>query len=230
MRLLLVEDEEALAGAIRRGLEKAHYKVDWAEDGTTGFNLACENRYSAIILDVMLPGMDGWTICKRLRTRRDNTPILMLTARDEVEDRVKGLELGADDYLPKPFAFPELRARVAALLRREQMHKSRSIRIGDLEIDTKTRQVRRAGTVVALTPREYDLLEALAAHEGRLISREMILERIWMDDQSNSNTVEVHIASLRRKIDAPFDVKLIHTVHRQGYVLRGPQSEESVPS
>lgn len=227
MRLLLVEDEEALAGAIRQGLEKAHYRVDWAEDGNTGFNLACENRYSAIILDIMLPGMDGWTLCKRLRTRRDTTPILMLTARDEVEDRVKGLEMGADDYLPKPFAFPELRARVAALLRREQMHKGRIIKINDLEIDTKTRQVRRAGAMINLTPREYELLEALASNEGRLISREMIQERIWMDDQSSSNTVEVHIASLRRKIDSQSEHKLIHTVHRQGYILRNTPDGEA---
>jgi two-component system copper resistance phosphate regulon response regulator CusR len=226
MRLLLVEDEEALARAIRQGLEKANYRVDCAEDGETGFNFACENRYSVIILDIMLPGMDGWTICKRLRAQRDTTPILMLTARDEVEDRVKGLELGADDYLPKPFAFPELRARISALVRREQLNKSRIIKVADLEVDTKTRQVRRGGNLITLTPREYELLEALAGNTGRLVTREMIQERIWMDEQSSSNTVEVHIASLRRKVDANAAVKLIHTVHRQGYVLRVPLESE----
>jgi two-component system copper resistance phosphate regulon response regulator CusR len=149
----------------------------------------------------------------------------MLTARDEVEERVRGLELGADDYLAKPFAFSELLARVRALLRRDKVHRTRVIRIADLEIDTTARRVRRGGAKIPLTPREYALLEALAANEGRTITREAILEQIWRDDESYSNTVSFHVASLRKKIDAGHDPKLIHTVHGIGYVLRDPKAE-----
>jgi len=225
-RILLIEDEAPLAGIVKRGLEKERYSVDWCEDGAEGFKRAVEGEgeYQVILLDLMLPGMDGLTLCRRLRERRDHTPILMLTARDEVEDRVRGLETGADDYLPKPFDFKELRARVQALLRRSAMHKGRVIRLADVEIDTAARQVRRAGREVALTPREYDLLEALARREGQVLSRETIQANVWADPDSASNTVEVHVGALRRKIDsgrAEGD-RLIHTVHRQGYVLRRP--------
>ena len=226
-RILLIEDEAALASVVRRGLEKARYAVDWSADGAEGFRRTCEEEYDLVILDLMLPGMDGWTVCRRMRTRRDATPVLMLTALDEVEDRVKGLDLGADDYLPKPFEFSELRARVAALLRRGRVHKARVIRISDLELDTQQRQVRRDGREVALTPREYDLLEALAAHEGQTVSREMIAERVWREPDVSPNTIEVHIGALRRKVDAgrPAADKLIHTVHRQGYALRRPTGD-----
>lgn len=226
MRILLIEDEAALAAAVKRGLEKARYTVDWAADGAEGFQRTYEGTYDLVILDLMLPGMDGWTICRRMRTRRDATPVLMLTALDEVEDRVKGLELGADDYLPKPFDFSELRARVGALLRRNSVNKGRVIRVADVEIDTQTRQVRRAGREVALTPREYDLLEVLAANEGQTISRERIAERVWSDPDTSPNTIEVHVGALRRKIDAgrAAESRLIHTVHRQGYVLRNPDA------
>jgi DNA-binding response OmpR family regulator len=225
MRILLIEDDEVIAERIKSGLEKARFTVDVAWDGETGLEMAREGPYALLILDLMLPGRDGLSVCEALRLRRNPLPILMLTARGGVEDRVQGLNTGADDYLPKPFAFNELLARVRALLRRDQVHKSRVIQIGDLEIDSSTRQVRRGGQELPLTPREYALLEALARNEGRPITREHILERVWGDDESYSNTVSFHVASLRKKVDADHAVKLIHTVHGVGYILRGPESE-----
>ena len=225
MRILLIEDEPEIAAVIRRGLEEARYTVDVAEDGATGLDLALKGSYSLIILDLMLPGIDGWQICQRLRARRNAVPILMLTARDAVDDRVRGLEMGADDYLPKPFAFKELRARIHALLRRDKIHKGKTLRIADLEIDTELQRVTRAGQEVPLTQREYLLLEALATREGHVLTREMIQERVWRDDESYSNTVDVHISSLRKKIDVDHEVKLIHTAHGRGYLLRGPDTD-----
>jgi Response regulators consisting of a CheY-like receiver domain and a winged-helix DNA-binding domain len=225
MRLLLVEDERPLGNLIRQGLEQAGYKVEWATDGDQGALLATEGGFDLVILDVMLPGRDGWSICQSLRARRDPVPILMLTARDAVDDRVKGLELGADDYLTKPFDFKELRARVRALLRRGNVNRARVIRVGDLEIDTVSRRVSRGGSEISLTAREYALLETLAASEGRILDRETILARAWPDpDGSGSNTVDVYIWMLRKKIDADRSVKLIHTVHGRGYVLRDDHS------
>jgi DNA-binding response OmpR family regulator len=225
MRILLIEDDEVIAERIKVGLERAHFSVDLAADGETGLQMAKEGPYALLILDLMLPGRDGWRVCEALRLRRNPLPILMLTARGGVEDRVRGLNAGADDYLPKPFDFNELLARVRALLRRDHIHKSRVIQIADLEIDPSTRQVRRGGRELLLTPREFTLLEALARNEGRALTREHILERVWGNDESYSNTVSFHIASLRKKIDAEYTVKLIQTVHGIGYALRGPESE-----
>lgn len=223
----MVEDEAPIAAVVRKGLERAGYSVEIAVDGTEGLTRAQEGGWSLILLDWMLPGYDGLEICRLLRSRRDRTPILMLTAREGVADRVKGLEMGADDYLPKPFAFEELLARVRALLRREGVHKGSLIRVRDLELDTTTRQVLRGGEELVLTPREYSLLEALAKNEGRPLTREMILERVWDDEgRTGSNTVDVYITMLRRKIDADTDIKLIHTVHGVGYVLRRPPEHE----
>lgn len=226
-RLLLIEDEALLARLIVQGLEMARYEVDWCANGAEGFTRACEGGYAVILLDLMLPGLDGWSICRRLRDRRDTTPILMLTALEEVEERVRGLEMGADDYLPKPFAFDELKARVAALIRRDRAQRRRRLRIADLEIDTQAREVTRAGKTLFLTPREYDLLEALAGREGYVVSREAVLA-LWGDNESGSNTVDVHLAALRRKIDANRSEakKLIHTVHRRGYTLRDPDRKD----
>jgi DNA-binding response OmpR family regulator len=226
LRILLVEDETPIANVVRRGLEEQRFAVDVAEDGEAGLQMALRNGYDLLILDLMLPGRDGWSVCRELRQRRSVVPILMLTARDEVEDRVRGLETGADDYLTKPFAFQELLARVRALLRRDKLHRTRTIRVADLEIDTAACRVTRHGRDVHLTRREYSLLEALAANEGRVMSRDVILERVWRDEESYSNTVDVHIALLRKKIDAGHEVKLIQTVHGMGYVLRGPETEE----
>ena len=223
MRILVIEDDTALTRVIRRGLEQQHHSVDSAEDGARGLEMARNSTYGLIILDLLLPTMDGWTICDRLREAGDHTPILMLTAQGTVDDRVRGLRMGADDYLPKPFAFPELMARVEALLRRDKVHKARIIRVADLEIDTGARRVTRAGVEIRLSHREYELLDALASNEGRVLTREAIQERIWMDDESYSNTVDVYIGFLRKKIDAAHDVKLIHTVRGAGYSLRRPE-------
>lgn len=225
MKILLIEDEEPIADVIRRGLEEAHYQVDVAHDGEAGLKRALSDSYALLLLDLMLPGRDGWSICRELRTRRQTLPILMLTARDSVQDRVQGLEMGADDYLPKPFDFSELLARVRALLRRDRLHKTRTFRIADLEIDTGSHQVTRAGREISLTRREYTLLEALAANEGRVLTRELIQNRVWDNDESYSNTVDVHIGVLRKKIDSGHAVKLIHTVHGLGYTLKRPDPE-----
>lgn len=225
MRILLVEDEKAIASVIRRGLESARFEVDVASDGEEGLTLALARDYAVIILDLMLPKRDGWSVCEELRNRRVLTPILMLTARDGAQDKVRGLETGADDYLAKPFDFSELVARVRALLRRDKIHRTRTIRVADLEIDTVAGIVRREGKEIHLTRREFTLLEALAANEGRVLTREAILDRVWMDEESYSNTVDVHIGLLRKKVDAGRDVRLIHTVHGVGYTLRAPDTE-----
>jgi two-component system copper resistance phosphate regulon response regulator CusR len=226
MKILLIEDEPEIAAVIRQGLEEARYAIDTADNGATGLDLALRESYALIILDLMLPRVDGWQVCQRLRARRNTVPILMLTARDAVDDRVRGLEIGADDYLPKPFAFRELKARVHALLRREMIHKGKTLRIADLEIDTGTQRVTRAGREILLTQREYLLLEALATREGRVLSRDTIQQQVWRDDDSYSNTVDVHVSALRKKIDLDREVRLIHTVHGRGYVLKGSDSEE----
>jgi DNA-binding response OmpR family regulator len=220
MRILVVEDEEAIASVLKRGLEEAGYVVTVAVDGKLGLELASTRPYHLVILDLMLPGIDGMSICREIREARNSVPILMLTARDAVDDRVTGLEIGADDYLPKPFEFKELLARVHALLRRDKLHKARKIQVADLEIDTAAHSVRRGGKEIALSPREYDLLEALASQEGRVLTREVIQERVWMAEDSFSNTVDVYVGSLRKKIDAGQRQKLIRTVHGVGYVLK----------
>ena len=201
------------------------YAIDTAASGEQALALAFVNDYDVAILDLGLPDLDGLDVCRAIRQRSD-VLILMLTARGTVEDRVQGLEIGADDYLRKPFAFPELLARVRALLRRDKKHKTRVIRIADLEIDTGQWRVQRAGVEIKLTPREYELLEALASHEGQVLTRETIQERIWMDDESYSNTVDVHIGQLRKKIDTGHDVKLIQTIRGIGYALYRPETTE----
>jgi len=225
MRILLVEDEAPIAEVVARGLTQAGYVVETTADGRAGLEQAENRRFALILLDVMLPGLDGWQVCARLREQQITTPILMLTARDAVSDRVRGLENGADDYLPKPFDFAELLARIHALLRRDRLHKTRVIQVDDLTIDTNLRHVSRAGQEISLTPREYSLLEALAGHEGQTLSREVILERVWLDDESYSNTVDAYIRLLRRKIDADHPVKLLQTVHGVGYRLCAPSAE-----
>ncbi len=226
MRILLVEDDAAIARAVKRGLEQARFQVDHAANGRIGLEMALEREYAVLILDVMLPELDGWQVCEELRACRSRVPILMLTARDALEDRVKGLETGADDYLPKPFAFPELVARVHALIRRDRMHRTRNVRVADLEIDTTQRRVTRAGVTIGLSQREYELLEALAANEGRILSREVIHERVWQDEEGFSNVVDVYVGLLRKKIDAGHEEKLIHTVRGVGYTLRRTETGE----
>lgn len=220
MKILLVEDDEALAAAIARVLSDEGHAVSWAADGEEGYLAARAEGFDVVLLDVMLPKRDGWRVVADLRAARINVPVLMLTARDEVKDRVRGLNLGADDYLPKPFDPAELLARVHALGRRDKVHKSAKIVVADLEVDRETHRVVRAGRELALTRREYDLLEALALNQGRILSRETIQERVWGDDRKHSNTVDVFVATLRKKVDVPFEHRLIHTVVGFGYVLR----------
>ena len=228
MRVLLVEDEEGIAEAVRRGLEKAGYRVDATPSGEEGVALACSGQYSLLILDLMLPDIDGCEACRRLRRARCAIPVLMLTARDAVYDRVFGLEAGADDYLIKPFDFSELLARVRALLRRDKVHRSRVIEIADLMMDTTARRVTRGGRDVALSPREYALLETLALAEGRVLTREILQETVWVDEEVYPNTVDVYIGHLRRKMDQGSSAKLIHTIHGVGYRLEAPNPEQQL--
>lgn len=220
MKALLVEDERPLGLAVTRVLTDAGFQVSWTTDGSRGYDAALNEEYDVMVLDVLLPHKNGWDICRDLREAKRTVPILMLTALDELSDKVRGLQIGADDYLPKPFEVPELVARVQALVRRDKVNRSLITRIDDLEIDRSKRTVTRAGKEVRLTRREYDLLEALASNEGRVLSRQTIQERVWTDDESFSNTVDVFIGTLRKKIDTGFEKKLIHTVHGFGYVLR----------
>jgi DNA-binding response OmpR family regulator len=220
MKILVIEDDAGISTMIRRGLEDERYQVDIARDGARGLELARTNEYGIIVLDLMLPKMDGWQVCERLRSTRNQTPILMLTARDSIDDRVKGLDAGADDYLPKPFDFKELLARLRALSRRERVHRARLIKISDLEIDTAGRRVTRAGQEVRLSHREFELLEALASNEGRVLDRQTIQERVWLNEDVYSNMVDVYIGTLRKKIDAGHADKLIRTIHGIGYSLQ----------
>lgn len=220
MKLLVIEDDLEIASAIREGLEDAGFVVQVVRDGERGLRVALNGKFSLIILDLMLPSLDGTAICRELREARNSTPILMLSARDTLRDRVTGLELGADDYLGKPFQFEELLARIRALLRRDKIIKSSEIKVDDLLIDTAARVVYRAGKEIVLTQREYTLLEALAAREGQVLTRDTIQHAVWTDEFSTSNTVDVHVRNLRKKIDGDYPRKLIHTIVGAGYSLR----------
>jgi len=223
MRILVVDDDRRLCTIVKRGLLEEAYAVDLAYDGEEGEYLAEVNPYDLIILDIMLPNKDGIQVCRELRAKKVNTPILMLTAKDTVEDRVKGLDTGADDYLIKPFAFSELLARVRALLRREGMAKSPELQVGDLTLNTLTRQVWRGQRPIELTTKEYVILEYLMRHPNVVVTRTMIEEHAWdYDFDSLSNLVDVYIRRLRRKIDDEKDDGLIQTVRGAGYRLKAP--------
>jgi heavy metal response regulator len=220
MRVLVVEDERRIADFIRRGLSEQGYAVDVASDGEEALDWPAVAEFDAILLDVMLPVRDGIEVCRVLRQRGVQTPILMLTARDAVEDRVLGLDSGADDYLVKPFAFAELLARLRALTRREPSRLGAVLRVADLELDTTTREASRDGRPIALTTKEYALLEYLMRHPNQVLTRTMIAEHVWNYDFDNvTNVIDVHIRNLRRKIDDAFEVKLIQTVRGAGYRL-----------
>lgn len=220
MHILIVEDEKKTSAFISRGLSESNFTTDVAENGRDGLELALNRDYDLIILDVMLPGMDGWEVLKRLRDRGKDTPVLFLTVLDGVEERVKGLELGADDYLTKPFAFSELLARIHTILRRGPVRTPEVLRVADLEIDFPAHRVMRAGKRIDLTPKEFALLSLLARRSGEVLSRTRIAERIWdIDFDSDTNVVDVHMRRLRLKVDDPFEKKLIHTVRGIGYVL-----------
>jgi two-component system copper resistance phosphate regulon response regulator CusR len=220
MRILIVEDEEKTAKFLSKGLTENTFAVDVAATGTEGLKLAMDNAYGLILLDIMLPGIDGWEILRSLRARGKETPVIFLTARDAVQERVKGLELGADDYLIKPFAFSELLARIHSILRRGPALKSSVLQVADLELDTQALRASRAGSRLDLTPKEFALLSLLLSRTGEVLSRTRISEQIWnMSFESETNVVDVHMRRLRAKVDDPFEKKLIHTVRGLGYVL-----------
>ncbi len=226
MRILVVEDDRAVASFLRKGLEAEHYAVDVAVEGKEGLSLAEAVDYDMMLLDLMLPGMDGWDLLKRLRARKKELPVLILTGRTGVEERVRGLDLGADDYLTKPFAYRELAARVRALLRRGQRPPELKLKTADLELDRVDRVARRGGTILDLTPKEFALLEYLMRNAGRAVTRAMIIEHVWdFSFDTMTNIVDVYINYLRKKVDASFEPKLIETVRGTGYRLSLGQEE-----
>jgi two-component system OmpR family response regulator len=221
MRILVVEDETKMASLLKRGLEEEGHAVDVAANGTDGLWAATENDYDAIVLDVMLPEMDGFAVCRELRAGGRWAPVLMLTARDDVRDRVEGLDAGADDYLVKPFSFSELLARVRALLRRGAGERPAELVVGDLTLDPATRRVDRGSVEVALTPKEFALLELFMRHPGEVLTRTRIIEHVWdFAFGGDSNVVDVYVRYLREKVDRPFDRASIETVRGSGYRLR----------
>jgi two-component system OmpR family response regulator len=226
MRVLVVEDEVKMAGLLTRGLQEEGYAVDVARTGSEALWLGTENPYDAIVLDLMLPDLDGFEVCRQLRAGGRWAPVLMLTARDGVPDRVAGLDAGADDYLTKPFSFTELFARLRALLRRGARERPAVLRVGDLDLDPATKRVSRAGAPVELTPREFALLEYFVRHAGDVLSRTRIIEHVWdFAYDGDSNVVDVYVRYLREKIDRPFGRDSIETVRGAGYRLREEPSD-----
>ena len=222
MHILVVEDDPRIAAFVTTGLEESGYTAAVAHDGEDGFLAARYNDFDLIVLDLMLPKMDGLEVARKLRAAGKATPILMLTARDTERDKIRGLDVGADDYLTKPFSFGEFLARVRALLRRDTLTRASIMRIDDLELDTVARQVRRGGRDVALSAREYALLEYLVHHAGQILTREQLAAHVWSDAEVESNVIDVYVRYLRQKVDAPFGTPLIHTVRGVGYTLRAP--------
>jgi two-component system, OmpR family, copper resistance phosphate regulon response regulator CusR len=227
MRMLLIEDERKVADVIVRGLRAERYAVDVAHDGDTGWHMASSCDYDVVVLDLMLPGLSGTEVLRRLRRQQSQAAVLVLTARDATGDKVENFEAGADDYLTKPFAFAELLARIKALLRRPPTGRSHVLRVADLELDRLGQQVRRAGRRIELTSKEYALLEYLMAHSGRVLTRTMILEHVWDESfEGLTNIVDVYVRHLREKVDVPCPRKLIRTVRGAGYCL----SDEEDPA
>ncbi len=227
MRILVVEDDPGISGFIKKGLTEEQYAVDVCGDGQEGEYWAAANEYDAIVLDIMLPKKDGISVCQKLRKQGMTTPILMLTAKDTVEDKVQGLDAGADDYLSKPFSFDELLARIRALLRRSQRYKTKTLKVADLEMDPVAHRVIRAGREIALTGKEYALLEYLMRNRGNIMTETNIIEHVWdMDYDPGTNVVNVYIHHLRSSIDKNHAVKLIHTVRGVGYVIKETAESE----
>lgn len=221
MRILVIEDEKKVAEFIGNGLAEEGYAVDAAHDGEQGYFLATTSEYDIILLDVMLPKIDGITLCTKLRAEDCQTPILMLTAKDAVKDKVRGLDAGADDYVTKPFAFEELLARIRSLLRKKYLHQGTRFQVDDLVLDTATHTVTRAGAVIPLSVKEYALLEYLMGNAGSVVTRAMISEHVWdINFDTFTNVIDVYISYLRNKIDKGRKTRLIHTVRGRGYVLK----------
>lgn len=227
MKILVVEDEPKTGDYLKQGLVEAGFVVDLIRDGTDGLHFALSEAYDMVILDVMLPGLDGWQVLQGIRKAGKDMSVLFLTARDQVDDRVKGLELGADDYLVKPFAFAELLARVRTLLRRGGQSKEAAVlRAADLELDLLRRRVVRAGSRIDLTAKEFALLELLLRRQGEVLPRSLIASQVWdMNFDSDTNVIEVAIRRLRAKVDDKFEPKLIHTVRGMGYMLEAPECD-----
>jgi two-component system copper resistance phosphate regulon response regulator CusR len=224
MKILIVEDEQKTGDYLKQGLSEASFVVDLARDGVDGMHLALSENYDLVVLDVMLPGLDGWGVLRAIRDAGKNMPVLFLTARDQVEERVKGLELGADDYLVKPFAFSELLARVRSLLRRGKAMEPEVLKAADLELDLLRRRVTRAGRRIELTAKEFALMELLMRRQGEVLPRSLIASQIWdMNFDSDTNVIEVAVRRLRAKVDDDFEPKLIVTVRGMGYVLEIPE-------
>ncbi|MEA2005373.1 MAG: response regulator transcription factor [Acidobacteriota bacterium] len=220
MRILIVEDDKKVGAFLQKGLREEHYAVDVCRNGADALYIAQVNTYDVIILDVMLPGKDGFTVCREMRQSSIPTPIIMLTAKDSIEDKVIGLSEGADDYLTKPFSFEELLARIRALLRRSQDYKTKVLTVGDLEMDPLRHLVTRSGKKINLTGKEYALLEYLLRNKGRVVTQSMIIEHVWdMNYEGISNVVNVYVNHLRKKIDKNAKVKLIHTIRGHGYKI-----------
>ena len=225
MRLLVVEDEAKIGEYLKQGLSEAGFVVDLARDGLDGKHLALTEDYDLVVLDVMLPRMDGWHVLEAIRREGQNVPVIFLTARDQVESRVKGLEMGADDYLVKPFSFSELLARVRALMRRGKSKEAEVLRVADLEVDLVRRRVTRSGKRIDLTAKEFTLLELFLRRQGEVLPRSLIASHVWnMNFDSDTNVIEVAVRRLRAKIDDPYEPKLIRTVRGMGYVLDSPDS------
>ena len=226
MKILIVEDEIKTGEYLRQGLREAGFAVDLAHDGLEGLHLALEGEHDLLILDVMLPGMDGWQVLSSLRGQGREMPVLFLTARDQVEDRVKGLELGADDYLVKPFSFAELLARVRTILRRGRSGlEATTLQVADLELDLLRRRVTRSGKRIDLTAKEFGLLELLMRRHGEVLPRSLIASQVWdVNFDSDTNVIEVAMRRLRGKVDDPFEPRLIQTVRGMGYVLEVPEA------
>lgn len=221
MRILVVEDEKRLNSIIAKQLKSSGYSVDSCFDGEDAYDMISMIDYDAAIFDVMIPKIDGFSLLKKIRNEGNHLPVLFLTARDSIEDRVEGLDIGADDYLVKPFAFEELLARIRVLIRKNSVSKSNVICVGDLTVDIASRTVVRNGNVISLSAKEYELLQYLAVNNGIVLSREKIEDHIWnYDYEGGTNVVDVYIRYLRKKIDENYDIKLIHTIRGMGYVLR----------
>lgn len=220
MHVLIVEDEQKTSRFLKKGFTECGVAAEVAQDGQEGLNRALEGEFDIVVLDVMLPKMDGWTVIRELRRRKNQTPVIMLTALDAIPDRIKGFELGADDYLIKPFAFSELLVRISAVLRRGPVLKEETLKVADLEIDVGKGRANREGKRLDLTPKEFAILNLMARHTGKIFTKSALTEKIWgLNYDSDSNMIEVHINRLRSKVDGPFEKKLIYTLRGRGYVL-----------
>jgi two-component system copper resistance phosphate regulon response regulator CusR len=219
LKLLIIEDERSFALVLIRALTESGWDVSWASDGATGLDIALNEDFAAVMLDVMLPSKNGWEVLEQLKERRPSVPVLLTTALDDLDDKVKGLRLGADDYLVKPFELKELAARLESVVRRERLGRDLVTRVADLTLDRKTRKVSRQGRPVSLTRREYDLLEALASNAGCYIDRDTLQRRVWTDDEAFEKTVDVFVRTLKQKVDVPFGKELIYSSGDGWYAL-----------